>query len=223
MIHILVVEDDIKLNQIICTHLHNNGYAATACLNAIEAYERMHTAQFEFVLSDIMMPGMDGFEFAKSVRAINTTIPILFMSARDDISSKQKGFHLGIDDYIVKPVNLEELVLRIGAVLRRSHIASEKKLKTGDLILDSNEMSAYLKGEEIPITVREFNILFKMLSYPKHTFSRAQLMDEFWGIESNTSLRAVDIYITKLRDKFSDCTDFKIITVYGLGYKAVLS
>jgi DNA-binding response OmpR family regulator len=145
------------------------------------------------------------------------------MTARDDMDSKQKGYHAGIDDYMVKPIELTELVLRVGALLRRANIASEKKLTVGNLTLTADENAATIDGEDTPITVREFNILFKLLSYPKKTFSRAQLMDEFWGVDSDTSLRAVDVYINKLRDKFSECDGFKIVTVHGLGYKAVLN
>ena len=223
MVNILVVEDDSKLNQIVCTYLNDSGYAARGCLNPREAYDLMYNNPYDLILSDIMMPEIDGFEFAKTVREINKTVPILFMTARDDISSKQKGFWAGIDDYMVKPINMDELVLRVGALLRRANIVNEKKLTVGSLVMDADEMTVRMNGEEIPVTLREFNILYKMLSYPKHTFSRAQLMDEFWGVDSDTSLRAVDVYITKLRDKFSCCEDFKIITVHGLGYKAVLS
>lgn len=222
MIKILVVEDDLKLNQVVCTHLNDNGFEATGCLGAQEAYDTMYNSLFDLIVSDIMMPGIDGFEFARTVRDINKTIPILFMTARDDIASMKKGFRVGIDDYMVKPINMDELVLRVGALLRRANIAADKKLTIGNLTLDSDAMTATVSSEEIPVTVREFNILFKLLSYPNRTFSRAQLMDEFWGIDSETSLRAVDVYITKLRDKFSICTGFKIATVHGLGYKAVL-
>lgn len=222
MINILVVEDDEKLNQLICTYLNDNGYSAKGCLNPKEAYDLMYNNIYDLIISDIMMPGIDGYEFAKTVRELNKVIPILFISALDDISSKQKGFRAGIDDYMVKPINMDELVLRVGALLRRANIANEKRLIVGSLVMDADAMTATVNGEEIPVTVREFNILYKMLSYPNHTFSRAQLMDEFWGIDSETSLRAVDIYITKLRDKFSCCEDFKIVTVHGLGYKAVL-
>ncbi|MDR0840697.1 MAG: response regulator transcription factor [Christensenellaceae bacterium] len=222
MMNLLVVEDDIKLNQIVCSYLNDNGYAAKGCLGANDAYNEMYNAPFDLIISDIMMPGIDGFAFAEAVRGINKTIPILFMTARDDISSKQRGFRLGIDDYMVKPVDLDELVLRVGALLRRANIAANKKLVVGSLVMDADETSITLDGEEIPVTVREFNILFKLLSYPKHTFSRAQLLDEFWGMESDTGLRAVDVYIAKLRDKFSVCEGFKILTVHGLGYKAVL-
>jgi DNA-binding response OmpR family regulator len=222
MINILVVEDDIKLNQIVCTYLNDNGYSAKGCLNPNEAYDLMYNANYDLIISDIMMPGIDGFEFAKTVREINKTIPILFMTARDDFTSKQKGFQAGIDDYMVKPVNMDEMVLRVGALLRRANIMNEKKLSVGDLVMNADAMTATADGEDIPVTVREFNILYKLLSFPNRTFSRAQLMDEFWGLDSETSLRAVDVYITKLRDKFSRCDGFKIVTVHGLGYKAVL-
>lgn len=222
MLNILVVEDDVKLNQIVCTYLNDNGYAAKGCLSAQDAYDAMYNALFDLIVSDIMMPGVDGFEFAQTVRELNAAIPILFMTARDDIASKQRGFRIGIDDYMVKPIEMDELVLRVGALLRRANIASEKKLAVGSLLLDADATSAAISGRDIAVTVREFNILFKLLSYPNHTFSRAQLMDEFWGIDSDTSLRAVDVYITKLRDKFSECEGFKIVTVHGLGYKAVL-
>jgi len=221
MIKILVLEDDPKLNQIVCAHLRDSGFQATGCLSAQEAYDTMYNALFDLIISDIMMPEIDGFEFVRTVRDINKTIPILFMTARDDMAAMKKGFRIGIDDYMVKPIHMDELVLRIGALLRRAGIAADKKLTIGNLILDSDGMTATVNEEEVAVTVREFNILYKLLSYPKHTFSRAQLMDEFWGIDSDTSLRAVDVYITKLRDKFSGCGGFKIVTVHGLGYKAV--
>ena len=222
MINILVVEDDRKLNQIVCAYLADNGYTVKGCLNPDEAYDIMYGTLFDLIISDIMMPGTDGFEFTETVRSLNKTIPILFMTARDDIASKQRGFRAGIDDYMVKPVDLDELVLRVAALLRRANIMDEKKMTVGNLTLDADALSAAIDSEEVSVTLREFNILFKLLSYPKKTFSRAQLMDEFWGVDSDTSLRAVDVYITKLRDKFSDCDGFQIVTVHGLGYKAVL-
>ena len=196
-------------------------YAAKGCRDPREAYDLMYNGRYDLIISDIMMPEIDGFEFAETVRSLNAAIPILFLTARDDLASKRRGFRAGVDDYMVKPADMDELVLRVGALLRRANIASEKKLTVGSLTMNADEMSAAVNGEEIPLTVREFNILFKLLSYPRHTFSRAQLMDEFWGLDSDTSLRAVDVYITKLRDKFSGCGDFKIVTVHGLGYKAV--
>lgn len=222
MIHILVVDDDKKLNQTVCTFLNDCGFKAKGVLSAGAGYEEMYHNLYEMIVSDIMMPEVDGFEFARTVRQINQHIPILFMSAKDDLPSKQKGFRLGIDDYMVKPVELAELEMRVRALLRRSHIETERRLIAGNLELDADGMTACVNGQEIMITTREFNILYKLLSYPKKTFSRAQLMDEFWDLESETGLRAVDVYITKLRDKFSGCDGFEIKTVRGLGYKAVL-
>ncbi len=222
MINILVVEDDGTLNQIVCTYLNDSGFQAKGCLSVNEAYEEMYHNLYELIISDIMMPKIDGFEFARTVREVNKTIPILFMSAKDDLPSKQKGFQLGIDDYMVKPIELDELLLRVRALLRRANIEMERKITVGNLVLDADGMTAEMDGEEIGLTTREFRIIYKLLSYPKKTFSRAQLMDEFWGVDSDTSLRAVDVYVTKLRDKLSGCDGFKIVTVRGLGYKAVL-
>lgn len=222
MIQILVVEDDEKLNRIVCTYLKDSGFQAKGCLNARDAYDAMYSQLYDLIISDIMMPEIDGFEFAKTVRKVNERIPILFMSAKDDLPSKQRGFRLGIDDYMVKPVDLDELVLRVQALLRRANIETERKITVGNLMLDADGMSAEVDGEEISLTTREFNIIYKLLSYPKKTFSRAQLMDEFWDVDSDTSLRAVDVYMTKLRNKLSGCDGFKIVTVRGLGYKAVL-
>jgi Response regulators consisting of a CheY-like receiver domain and a winged-helix DNA-binding domain len=223
MINILVVEDDAELNRIVCTYLNDSGFQTKGCLNAEDAYDEMYSNIYELIISDIMMPKIDGFEFAMTVRQVNRTIPILFMSAKDDLSSKQKGFQLGIDDYMVKPIELDELLLRVRAILRRANIEMERKLIIGNLTLDADAMSATIEDEEIAVTTREFNIIYKLLSYPKKTYSRAQLMDEFWGIDTDTSLRAVDVYVTKLRDKFSGCDGFEIVTVRGIGYKAVLS
>ena len=222
MIRILVVDDDPKLNQAACTYLNDCGYEAKGCLSAEAAYDAMYSQLFDLIISDIMMPETDGFEFAKTVRDFNANIPILFMTARGDIESKRHGFRIGIDDYMEKPVDLEELKMRIGALLRRAGTAAKRRLEIGALTLDTDEHSAYLNGEEIPLTVREFNILFKLLSYPRKTFTRTQLMEEFWDFDSASSPRTVDVYITKLREKFKDCKDFEISTVHGLGYKAVL-
>lgn len=222
MIHILVVDDDKKINQTVCAWLNDCGFEAKGVLSAAEAYDEMYNQLYELIISDIMMPEVDGFEFARTIREVNKRIPILFMSAKDDLPSKQKGFQLGIDDYMVKPIELAELEMRVRALLRRANIETERKLSVGNLVLDADGMTAEVDGEEIAVATREFNILYKLLSYPKKTFTRAQLMDEFWGVDSDTSLRAVDVYITKLRDKFSECDGFEIKTVRGLGYKAVL-
>lgn len=222
MIHILVVDDDKKINQTVCAWLNDCGFEAKGVLSAAEAYDEMYNQLYELIIYDIMMPEVDGFEFARTVREVNKRIPILFMSAKDDLPSKQKGFQLGIDDYMVKPIELAELEMRVRALLRRANIETERKLSVGNLVLDADGMTAEVDGEEIAVATREFNILYKLLSYQKKTFTRAQLMDEFWGVDSDTSLRAVDVYITKLRDKFSECDGFEIKTVRGLGYKAVL-
>ncbi|MGI5906187.1 MAG: response regulator transcription factor [Candidatus Pararuminococcus gallinarum] len=223
MFKLLVVEDDRELNKTVCTYLNQNGYETVGCLSANEAYDAMYGgSMFDLIISDIMMPGIDGFEFAKTVRELDQEIPILFMTARDDFSSKQRGFKAGIDDYMVKPIDLDELLLRIEALMRRAKIAASKKITVGSLTLDAEEHTAYLNEEEIPLTVREFNLIYKLLSYPKKTFTRSQLMEEFWDSSTSSGPRTVDVYITKLRDKFSGCDDFEIVTVHGLGYKAVL-
>ena len=223
MFKLLVVENDRELNNAVCSYLNRNGYKAEGCLSANEAYDAMYGGTlFDLIISDIMMPEVDGFEFAKTVREIDQEIPILFMTARDDFASKQRGFKAGIDDYMVKPIDLDELLLRIEALLRRAKIATSKKLIVGNLTLDAEEHTAYLNDEEVPLTVREFNLIYKLLSYPKKTFTRSQLMDEFWDRSSSSGPRTVDVYMTKLRDKFSACNDFEIVTVHGLGYKAVL-
>ncbi len=223
MFRILVVEDDIDLNKAVCSYLNKNGYETIGCTCANEAYDAMYGGTLvDLIISDIMMPGVDGFEFAETVREQNQNIPILFMTARDDFAAKQRGFKVGIDDYMVKPIDLDELLLHIGALMRRANIANSRKLTVGSLVLDADERTAVFDGEEINLTVREFNLLYKLLSYPKKTFTRSQLMDEFWDMGSSSSTRTVDVYMTKIRDKFSACNDFEIVTVHGLGYKAVL-
>ena len=222
MFKILVVEDDKELNKTVCSFLNHSGYEAVGCTNANDAYDALYENMFDMIVSDIMMPGVDGFEFAESVREINQEIPILFMTARDDIASKQRGFRIGVDDYMVKPIDLDELFLRIGALLRRAKIAASRKLEIGSFVMDADEHTAYLDDEEINLTNREFSILYKLLSYPKKTFTRTQLMDEFWDADTETAPRAVDVYMTKLRQKLSKCEDFEIVTVHGLGYKVVI-
>ena len=222
MFKILIVEDDRELNKTVRSFLNHSGYEAIGCLNANDAYDALYENMIDLIISDIMIPGVDGFEFARNVRELNQEIPILFMTARDDIASKQRGFRIGVDDYMVKPIDLDELFLRIGALLRRAKIASSRKLEIGSFVMDADEHTAYLGDEEIPLTNREFSILYKLLSYPKKTFTRTQLMDEFWDADTETAPRAVDVYMTKLRSKLSGCEDFEIKTVHGLGYKAVI-
>lgn len=222
MFKILVLEDDRELNRTVCAFLNQSGYEAIGCMDANDAYDVLYENTIDLIVSDIMMPEVDGFEFARNVRDTNKDIPILFMTARDDIASKQRGFRIGVDDYMVKPIDLDELFLRIGALLRRAKIAASRKIEIGSFCMDADEHTAYLGEEEINLTNREFSILYKLLSYPKKTFTRQQLMDEFWDVDTETAPRAVDVYMTKLRAKLSDCTDFELKTVHGLGYKAVV-
>lgn len=223
MARILVVEDDKELNSTVCLYLDANGHNVVGCFNGVEALASMNKEQFDLIISDIMMPNMDGFSFVEQVRGCGNQVPIIFMTARDDKFSKQLGYRLGVDDYIVKPFDLDELVMKIGAILRRSNIAINQKLEVGNLKLDSIEHTAYLDGEELALTVREFDLLFKLLSYPKKTFTRSQLMEEFWDYDSSATSRTVDVYMAKLRDKTSACNGFEIVTVHGLGYKVVLN
>lgn len=222
MIHILLVEDDKDLNQSVCRHLNARGYQTTGVLCAADAFEQLYASHIDLIISDIMMPGTDGFAFAQKVRQQDKNIPILFVTARDDFTSKERGYHLGIDDYMTKPIDLNELALHVEALLRRANIAASKKMIVGNLVLDEDEVSAAVDGETVPLTLREFQILFKLLSYPKRTFTRSQLLDEFSGVESESGLRSVDVHITNLRSKLSKCTGFQILTVRGLGYKAVM-
>ena len=222
MIKILVAEDDAGLNKIVCGTLTANGYSVAGWPDALAALEKMEGERFDMIVTDIMMPKMDGFAFAEAVRASDPKIPILFMTARDDKESKQRGFGIGIDDYIVKPFDLDELVMRVRAILRRAEIEADKRLTAGNLTMDSEEHTAYVDGEELPLTVREFDILYRLLSYPKKTFTRAQLMEAFWDYDSSATSRTVDVYMAKLREKTAECDGFELVTVHGLGYKAVL-
>ncbi len=219
---ILIVEDNQDFNRAVSSYLSQRGYEVFSCLNANEAYDVLYENTIDLIISDIMMPGTDGFEFASAVREMNKDVPILFVTARDDFMSKRIGYGVGVDDYMVKPIDLDELNLKIGALLRRAKIAVSRKISIGKLVLDADEYTAYYDGNEIALTVREFDIIFKLLSYPKKTFTRSQLMNEFWDVDTNSSTRTVDVYITKLREKFSRCEEFEIVTVHGLGYKAVV-
>jgi len=182
----------------------------------------MYEAQFDIIITDIMMAPVDGFEFADAIRSSDANIPIIFVSARDDYSAKARGFQIGIDDFMVKPISLPELELRINALLRRAQIVTSRHLEAGSLSMDIDEHSASVNKVDIPLTKREFDILFKLVSYPKKTFTRTQLMQEFWDADTTASTRTVDVYVTRLREKLSSCHDVQIQTVHGLGYKVVI-
>lgn len=222
MAKILLVEDDENLNKLVSKFLSDNGYDVFSFFDGASALNFLEEKKIDLIITDVMMPRMDGFELAKNVRFFDKTVPILFMTARDDISAKEKGYKLGIDDYLVKPFDFLELKFRIEAILRRAKIEQSKKIEIGNLLMDIDEHTAYVSGKEILLTVKEFDILFKLLSFPKKTFTRTQLMEEFWDYDSSATSRTVDVHIVKLREKTKDCDGFELLTVHGLGYKAVL-
>lgn len=222
MIKILVVEDDQSLNALVCSYVSDYGYAYKACYNGKDALAAMENETFDLIITDVMMPELDGFAFVTAVRETDKHIPVLFMTALDDKPSKQRGYQIGIDDYVVKPFDCDLLMLRVGALLRRANIERSRELVAGNLRMNKDEHTAYVDGEEINLTVREFDLLFKLLSFPKRTFTRSQLMEEFWDYDSSATSRTVDVYIVKLREKTAACNGFEIATVHGLGYKAVL-
>jgi len=219
---ILVVEDDIDLNKILTRSLISRGYEVISAQNGQDALDKTEDQSYDMIITDIMMPKMDGFELAQSVRAVNKDIPIIFMTARDDKPSKIFGYSIGIDDYVVKPFDMDVLIMKIGAILRRTKIEAQNELSIGNFRMNREERSAYMGDEEINLTVREFDILFKLLSYPKKTFTRSALMEEFWDYDSSATSRTVDVYMVKLREKTASADGFEIQTVHGLGYKLVL-
>ena len=220
---ILLVEDDKELNSSISSYLSSYDYEVKSCFNGLEALEYLKTNDCNILISDIMMPLMDGFTLAEKVRKTNSQLPILFITARDDKPSKQLGFKIGIDDYLTKPFDIDELVMRVGALLRRANINNTQKLVVGNFEMNKEEHTAYIDGEEINLTVREFDILFKLLSFPKKIFTRSALMDEFWDFDSSATSRTLDVSIAKIRDKIIKCDGFVIQTIHGLGYKVVLN
>ena len=222
MIRILVAEDDEMLNELVCSALSQGGYEAVSCKDGEQALRAMERENFDMLISDIMMPHTDGYTLAKAVRQTDGNIPILFMTALDDKPAQQRGYAAGADDYVVKPFDTDILLLRVRALLRRANIEQSRELTAGNLRMNLDEHTAYVNGEELPLTVREFDLLFKLLSYPKRTFTRTQLMDEFWDYDSSATSRTVDVYMSKLREKTAVCDGFEIVTVHGLGYKAVL-
>jgi len=222
MLNILLVEDDKDLNDVTTSYLKKSGYNVVAVYNGLDALKVFEEEKFDLILSDVMMPLCDGYELAKEIRTFNKEIPILFMSARDDKPSKQLGYKVGIDDYITKPFDLDELVLKINAIARRLNIGQTEIIEIGNFKMDNEEHMAYINDNEISLTVREFNILYKMLSMPKKTFTRSKLMEDFWDYDSSATSRTVDVYMAKLRDKTKECDGFEIQTVHGLGYKVIL-
>lgn len=223
MFHILVVEDDPHARKLMQTVLEQNGYSVLTAKDGVEALEVMDSKHVDLVVLDVMMPRMDGYEFTKELRDGGSDLPILMVTARETPSDVKRGFIIGTDDYMTKPVDEEEMLLRIAALLRRSRIASEKKLTVGETVLDYNSYTVTVGDRRYELPQKEFLLLFKLLSYQNKIFTRRQLMDEIWDMDSSSDERTVDVHINRLRDKFRDSSDFQIITMRGLGYKAVYS
>ncbi len=222
MLRILLVEDDKDLNYLTTLRMKKEGYEVISVYNGLDALTEFDNQKIDLIITDIMMPLCDGFEFARRVREENELIPIIFTTAREDKISKQIGYTIGIDDYIVKPFDLDELVMKIKSMARRLKIEMNNELVVGNFRMNKEEYAAYINGEEISFTVREFDILYAMLSFPKKTFSRSRLMEEFWDFDSSATSRTVDVYMAKIRDKTKECDGFEIQTVHGLGYKVVI-
>ncbi|GKX65246.1 response regulator transcription factor [Inconstantimicrobium mannanitabidum] len=221
MFTILIVEDDIKLRKLFSTVLNKNGYNTLQAGDGIEAWNVIEANHVDLVISDIMMPNMDGYEFTKSIRDTNSEIPILMITAREDFSAKRRGFILGTDDYMVKPIDVNEMVLRVGALLRRVKSIHDRKQNIGETILDYDCLTVFRNGEIIELSQKEFYLLYMLVSFPNKIFTRQQLMDEIWGVNSESDAQTIDVHINRLRKHFSSNPDFEIVTVRGLGYKVV--
>ena len=221
MVSILVVEDDIKLNRFFCTVLARNGFRTVPALDGEEALEVLDREVVDLMITDITMPGVDGYELVSSLREAGFEMPMLIITARDSYMDKELGFNAGADDYMVKPVDVNELLLRIKAILRRAQIASERRISCGDTVLSYDALTISFLGREILLPQKEFQLIYKLISHPNKIFTRQQLMDEIWGMDSESDERTVDVHINRLRDRMKDCVDLEIITVRGLGYKAV--
>ena len=221
MFHILVVEDNADMRELFCTVLSDSGYHTIPASDGIDALNIMEKEYIDLIVADIMMPHMNGYELVQSLRDAGYTLPILIVTAKDQFEDMQRAFHVGTDDYMIKPINVKELVLRVEALLRRAKISSDKKITVGSTTLDYDALTVTIHGKETILPQKEFYLLYKLLSYPNKIFTRQQLMDEIWGMFSETDERTVNTHINRLRDKFSDCSDFDIVTVRGLGYKAV--
>jgi DNA-binding response OmpR family regulator len=220
MFNILVVEDSTNIRKLMAARLEQEGYEVFQAENGKVALEIIDIKQIDLMVSDIMMPHMDGYELTKDLRESDYNIPILLVTAKESFEDKERGFMLGADDYMVKPINMNEMVLRVEALLRRAKISTEHKLKVGEVVLDYDALTVTARDKVYELPKKEFYLLFKLLSYPKKIFTRQQLMDEIWGMDVDIDERTVDSHIKKLRSKFEEIEEFKIITIRGLGYKA---
>lgn len=221
MFKILVVEDDNELNQLFCRTLNRNGYVALGAYDAAQALVMLEKEAVDLIISDVMMPGMDGFEFVKQLRDAKMTLPIMMITAKSDIKDKQSGFSSGADDYMVKPVDLQEMLLRVQALLRRAKSVSERKLVFGgtSLLYDVWTVEDETGSQVLP--QKEFQLLYKLLSYPGQIFTRQQILDDIWGPEGYVDSHTLDVHISRLRERFKKNEDFEIVTIRGLGYRAV--
>jgi len=222
MFRILVVEDDSNTRKLMSAVLKQNGFEALQAEDGVIALEVMDKQHVDLVLVDLMMPNMDGYELTRQLRSTWETLPILMVTAKQEPKDKRQGFLVGTDDYMTKPVDEQELILRIKALLRRAKIASEHRLSFSDVVLDYDALTVSRRGEGVTLPQKEFLVLFKLLSYPDMIFTRLQLMDEIWGMESETDDHTLNVHINRLRDRFREWPEFEIITVRGLGYKAVI-
>ena len=222
MFSVLVVEDDPNLRKLMCAALKQNGYMPRPAADGFEALDEMEKYSVDLVISDIMMPNMDGYELARQLRNAGFDMPILMVTAKESFEDKQNGFMVGADDYMVKPINIDEMILRVGALLRRAKLASDKLLAVGTCKLNYDSLTVTM-GDDVPETIpnKEFMLLFKLLSYPNQIFTRRQLLDELWGLESDVDERTVDVHIKRIRERYVPNDNFDIVTVRGLGYKAV--
>ncbi len=221
MFKILIAEDDRELRQLFSHVLAKNGYGVVGVSNGVEALKEIESGYFDLIISDIMMPEMDGYELVRTLREADNHTPVLMITAKDAFDAMQLGFISGTDDYMVKPINVNEMILRVGALLRRAQLISERRLIIGTTVLECDSLTVTSRCERMVLPQKEFMLLFKMASYPGKIFTRQQLMDDIWGYDSGTDTHTVDVHIGRLRDRFRDCTDFKIVTMRGVGYKVV--
>lgn len=223
MFKILAVDDNETIRKLIATYLLREGYQVFLASDGIEALDILDREHIDLMIADIMMPNMDGYTLTQELRAARYYFPILMITAKGSIEDKKKGFMSGTDDYMVKPIDFDEMLLRVSALLRRAKISNEHKIKINDIVLDYDTLTVSANGEDVLLPKKEFQLLFKLLSYPKKIFTRQDLMDEIWGFDNETDERTIDVHIKRLRERYSEIKDFKIITVRGLGYRAEIN
>ena len=221
MFKILIAEDDSELRQLFSHVLIKNGYSVTGVCNGKEALDALDKGYYDLIISDIMMPEMDGYELVSSLRTAGYSIPVMMITAKDAFDDMRMGFVSGTDDYMVKPVNVNEMVLRVGALLRRAQMINDSRLVIGGTVMECDSLTVTWDGQSAVLPQKEFMLLYKMASFPGRIFTRQQLMDDIWGYDSDTDTHTVDVHIGRLRDRFRDSKDFKIVTMRGVGYKVV--